>query len=77
MSKTKEKGMCKACLQAELDIDLLDTEVVKLRIALAKVALRGPFDGKGPCEIAQDALGWLATSELWDLVGDSTEEDTP
>ena len=75
MKKAKVDGYCKACWKASLVIDDLEADVKRLRVALAKVALRCPIDGKGPCEIAQDALGWLATSELWGLVGDPEEEE--
>ena len=46
MGKTKEKGMCKACLQAELDIEALEVELQEAREAAQWCnEHRGDWDG--------------------------------
>lgn len=62
MSNAKEKGMCKACLQAELDIEALESELHEAREAARWMYL-----------MAEDHASTVAKSRWPKLF----QEDTP
>ena len=56
-------------LQLERRVEELEAERDKYKKALAKICLR-----HSDPEIANETLGWLKTSELWEIVKEADDE---